>query len=324
MGLFTSYYVGIDIGRYGASGVKLKINGKKTKLISSTSILYRKEAFDGENLSDESEILHALGMIKASLKINMEDVIVSSLFPDRILFRKIELPKMPEQQISNAAKFQIVKELSISPDEITVEVDTRQKVPNLLDVSVLVVRNEDISKFNSLFFKSSLPFPDILDAGYFKFGYILKDELFEGVTFVVFEDVASTYLELFKDRVLMGIDNVIGGSKELLKDGQNANSHYQELSDKIQRLSKMMLSRFSMSDAEVEHFIFTSEMEEHLDVWHNVLGNFQMAKEVLMHREAFNISLDVPLGAYSLAIRGVTDNYKDKFLPKKGKKSKTV
>ncbi len=323
MGLFASFYVGLDIGRYGVSGVKLKKNGKKVELVSSLSIPYKKKVFDGESLSDESEILYALGVIKTSLKIGIEDVMVSALFPDRILFRKIELPTMPVQQISNAAKFQIVKELSISAEEITVEVDVRQKDLNSFDVSAFVARNEDISKFNSLFFKSALPFPDILDASYFKFNYILKDELFKGITFVVFEDIASTYLELFKNGVLVGIDNVIGGSEEIL-DGQNVNLHYQELSDKIQRLSKMMLSRFSMSNMDVDYFIFTSEMEEYLNVWQDALVNFEMAKKVLAYEEALNAEIKAPLGAYSLAIRGVTDNYKNKLLPKKSKKSKNL
>ncbi len=324
MGLFTSFYVGLDIGRYKVSGVKLKKNGKKVELVSSLSIPYKKKVFDGESLSDESEILYALGMIKTSLKIDIEDVVVSALFPDRILFRKIELPIMPVQQISNAAKFQIVKELSISAEEITVEVDVRQKDLNLFDVSAFVARNEDVSKFNSLFFKSGLPFPDILDAGYFKFNYILKDELFKGITFVVFEDIASTYLELFNNGVLIGIDNVIGGSEEISDNGQNVNSHYQELSDKIQRLSKMMLSRFSMSNMDVNYFIFTSEMEEYLNVWRDALVNFEMAKKVLAYKEALNAEIKVPSEAYSLAMRGVTDNYKNKFLPKKSKKSKSL
>ena len=324
MGLFTSFYVGLDIGRYKVDGAKLKKDGKKVELISSLSIPYKKKVFDGENLIDESEILYALGMIKTSLKIDIEDVIISALFPDRILFRKIELPKMPEQQISNAAKFQIVKELSISAEEITVEVDTRQKDLNLFDVSAFVARNEDISKFNSLFFKSGLPFPDILDAGYFKFNYILKEVLFKGITFVAFEDISSTYLELFENGILIGVDNVIGGSEEISDDGQSVNSHYQELSDKIQRLSKMMLSRFSMSNMDADYFIFTSETEDYLDVWKSALSDFQMAKEVLAYREALNAEIKVPLGAYSLAMRGVTDNHKNKFLPKKGKKSKSL
>lgn len=324
MGLFTNYYVGLDIGRYRVDGVKLKKDAKKVELISSLSIPYKKKVFDGEELIDEGEILYALGMIKTSLKINIEDVIISALFPDRILFRRIEIPTMPVQQISNAAKFQIVKELSISADEITVEVDTRQKDLNLFNVSAFVVRNEDISKFNSLFFKSGLPFPDILDAGYFKFNYILKDELFKGITFVTFEDISSTYLELFKNGVLIGVDNVIGGSEEILDNGQSVNSHYRVISDKIQRLSKMMLSRFSMSDMEVDHFVFTSEMEKYLDTWRDTLDDFQMAKEVFSYREALNAEIKAPLGAYSLAMRGVTDNHKNKFLPKKGKKSKNL
>ncbi len=325
MGLFTNFYVGLDIGRYRIDGVKLKKKGKKVKLISSASIPYTGKVFDGENLSNESEILHALGMIKSSLKIGIEDLIVSALFPDRILFRKIEIPRMPLQQISNAAKFQIVKELSISAEEITVEVDVRQKDLNLFNVSAFVVRNDDISKSNTLFFKSNLPFPDILDAGYFKFNYILKDELFKrGVTFVAFEDISSTYLELFNNGMLIGIDNVTGGSEEIFKDGQDANSHYQELSDKIQRLSKMMLSRFSMSNVDVDHFIFTSEMEGYLGVWRDALTNFQIAKETLVYKEALNTKVEAPLGAYSLAMRGVMDNRKNKLLPKKGQKSKSV
>ena len=320
MGLFTDFYVGLNIGRYQVDGVKLKKSGKKMKVVSKVSIPYKKKPFDGESLKDENEIVIALGNAGSALKINMEDVISTALFPDKILFRQIEIPNMPVQQVPNAAKFQIVKELSISPEEITVDVDVNRSMnsSNLL-ISAFVVRNEDISKFNTLFFKSALPFPDILDAGYFKFNYLLEDHLSKGLTFVVFEDISSTYMELFKDGKLVGIDSVLGGTEGITDDTDNdgIKSHYMELSDSLQKLSRMMLSRFSMSNEKIDSVICTSEFEKYIDVWCEILKELQIAKKTFSYPEIVNLELDVPLNAYSLAMRGVLDNSKTKFLSKK-------
>lgn len=320
MGLFTNFYVGLNIGRYQIDGVKLKKSGKKIDVVSKVSIPYKKRPFDGETLENENEIIITLGNVGTALKIDIEDVISTALFPDRILFRQIEIPNMPIQQVLNAAKFQIVKELSISPEEITVEVDvsTNMNTPNLV-ISAFVVRNEDISKFNSLFFKSGLPFPDILDAGYFKFNYLLEDRLSDGLTFVVFEDISSTFIEFFKDGKLVGVDSVLGGSESIIDstDSDDIESHYRELSDSLQKLSKMMLSRFSMSNEKVDSVICVSELGKYTDLWRDILSEFQIADKVFSYSEIVEPKIDVPLNAYSLAMRGVMGDSKAKLLSKK-------
>jgi hypothetical protein len=320
---FSNYYVGLDIGRYKAEGVKVRKKGKEIEMISSFSVPYENRAFDGETIADESEIALALGKIRAALKINIEDHITTALFPDRILFRKLELPVMPKDQAANAAKFQIVKELSISSEEITVEVEVKQKDVASLNVSSFVVKVEDISNFNSLLFKAGLPFPDILDAGYFKYNYIIKDELFKGVSFMAFEDISSTYVELFQDDWLIGIDSVSVGSGELDElDEESIISHYVDLNDKIQNLMRMMLSRYSMSDAVVEHFIFTSELMKNTNLWKKAMDDFGIAKNVISYDEAITVDKNLPLAAYSLAMRGVKENSKSKLLQEKSSKSK--
>ncbi|GEM_PF-1449658 len=320
MGLFTNFYVGLNIGRYKIDGVKLRKSGKKIEVVSKVSIPYKKRAFDGETLENENEVIITLGNVGTVLKIDIEDVISTALFPDRILFRQIEIPNMPMQQVLNAAKFQIVKELSISPEEITVEVDvnTSMNSSNLV-ISAFVVRNEDISKFNSLFFKSGLPFPDILDAGYFKFNYLLENRLSKGLTFVVFEDISSTFVEFFKDGRLVGVDSILGGT-ESITDSTNSDgikSHYRELSDSLQKLSKMMLSRFSMLNEKVDSVICVSELEEYSDLWCNILAELQIADKAFSYSEVVDLKIDVPLNAYSLAMRGVMGDSKAKFLSKK-------
>ncbi len=318
MGLFTNYYVGLDIGRYRIDGVKIKNGGKRTEIISKVSIPYKKNPFDGETLEDENEIITTLSGVGNALKVDIEDVISSALFPDRILFRQIEIPKMPKRQVLNAAKFQIVRELSISPAEITVEVDTNVNDSNLT-VSAFVVRNEDITKFNSLFFKSGLPFPNVLDAGYFKYNYLIEEQLSEGLVFVVFEDISSTYMELFKDGNFVGVDSVLGGSESMVNDIEidEVKSHYRELSDNLQKLSRMMLSRASMSNEKVKSVICISEFEEHIDTWRDILMEYQIADETFSYFDVVNLNFDVPLNAYSLAVRGVMGNSTVKLLPKK-------
>ncbi len=323
--LFTTFYVGLDVGRYGVEGVKLRKKGKTVEIVKSVSIPYENKAFDGESIKDEGEIILALGKAKIELNIDIEDYIVSSIFPDRILFRKFELPVMPKDQALNAVKFQIVKELSISPEEITVEIETSQKNVSSLDISSLIVKSEDISNFNALFFKASLPFPDILDAGYFKFLYLLGDDFFDDVSIVIFEDISSTYVELFKDRHLIGIDSVMGGTDgtEDLEE-EMLHAHYVELSDKVQNLVKMMLSRYSMADVVVKKAALVSEITQHLSVWKKSALAFDIAKSVSTYDELVKIKERKELMAYSLALRGVNDNSKHKLLQKKNSKNKTA
>ncbi|WP_456398942.1 hypothetical protein [Mesoaciditoga sp.] len=324
MGIFFGdYYVGLDVGRYKAEGVKLKKSGKKIETVGSITVPYANKAFDGEIIADESEIAVALGKIKMALNINIEDHITTALFPDRILFRKLELPIMPRDQAANAAKFQIVKELSISPDEINVEVEVRQKSMAALDVSSFVVKVEDISTFNGLLFKAGLPFPDILDAGYFKYNYLVRDKFFKGVSFVVVEDISSTYVELFKDDWLIGIDSIPSGSEGLEElDEDMILSHYMDLNDKIQNLARMMLSRYSMAEVVVENLIYVSEFMENVHIWEKSSNNLNLAKNVLPYDKVIVENSNLPLAAYSLAMRGVKENTKNKFLQKKGSKSK--
>ncbi len=323
--LFGNCYVGLDIGRYKVEGVKLKKKGKNLEIVSSFVSTYKNKAFDGEALIDEGEIALALGKIKAALKIDIEDHITTALFPDRILFRKLELPAMPKDQAANAAKFQIVKELSISPEEITVEIESRQKNVSSLEVSSFIVKVEDISKFNGLLFKAGIPFPDILDAGYFKFNYIIKEELLKGILFIAFEDISSTYVELFKDGWLVSIDSLSDGSEGVDElDEESILSHYVELTDRVQNLTRMMLSRYSMADEVVDTFIFISEKKKNLDFWKKGILKFDMAKRIIPYDEAVNVNKNLPLAAYSLAIRGVSENSKGKLLQKKSSKGKII
>ncbi|WP_036222914.1 hypothetical protein [Mesoaciditoga lauensis] len=323
--LFSNYYVGLDVGRYKVEGVKLRKKGKEVEVVSSFSVPYENKAFDGENIVDESEIAIALGKTKMALKIDIEDHITTALFPDRILFRKLELPTMVKEQAMNAAKFQIVKELSISSEEIAVEIEAKQKDISSLDVSSFIVKVEDVSKFNSLLFKAGIPFPDILDAGYFKFNYIMKEEFFKGILIIAFEDISSTYVEIFKDNWLVGIDSVTGGSEGLEKlDEISILSHYADLNDRIQNLVRMMFSRYSMADMVADHFIFISELRKNNDFWAKAINNFEVAKEIVPYEEAVTVDKNLPLAAYSLAMRGVNENSKGKLLQKKGSKGKTV
>ncbi len=321
--LFTTFYVGVDVGRYAVEGVKVKKKGKAVEIVKSVLVPYENKAFEGDSIADEGEIALALGKVKNALEIDIEDYIVSAIFPDRILFRKLELPTMPRDQALNAAKFQIVKELSISPEEITVEIEANQKALSSMEISSFIVKNEDISRFNNLFFKANVPFPDVLDAGYFKFLYLLRDNFFDGVSVVVFEDISATYVELFQKKRLIGIDNIMGGTEgtEYLDEEELA-SHYEELSDKVQNLVKMMLSRYSMAEVNVKNAVLVSEIRQHLTMWKKVMENFEIAEDVKSYDEAAIVKK--PLIAYSLALRGVNENSKHKFLQKKDSKGKTA
>lgn len=323
MAILGTHYVGFDIGRYGVGGVKVKKNGKKTDVVSQTYIPYEIRAFDGETLVDEGELVVAMSKVGEILKINVEDFIVSALFPDRILFRQIKLPNMARQQVINAAKFQIVKELSISPEEITVEVDTNAAAEDDM-LSVFVVRNEDINRFNSLFVKAALPLPDIVDAGYLKFNYLLEEKFPAGVSFVAFEDGASTYLELFKNGKLIAIDSIAGGADDIFDaDEISVGLHYSQTNEELQRLLKMMMSRHSMSNEDVKTFICVSEMKKYNEFWFESAKDFNLAEETIEYGAGFGIDPVFPMGAYNLAIRGVFRDAKIEFLQKKAAKNKT-
>lgn len=278
---------------------------------------YSKKVFEGDELIDENEIISSLVRIGKELKIDVEDFIVTSIFSDKVLFRQIKMPKIEKKsQIIDATKFQIVKELSISSSSITVDVDIANEGNNL-NVSSFVVRNEDIERLKSFFSKSGIPVPDIIDAGYFKFNYLIEDKFGPGIYFLVLEDSVSTYLEFFKDGKFISIDSVSGGSDELRENNPvDAKVHYLQLSDDIQRLSRMLLSRYSMQNEFINTTICASENMKYVDEWISALSEADIG-QVKNYFEFVDIDKNMALGAYNLAMRGAAQIAKVKFLHKK-------
>ncbi|MGC8545251.1 hypothetical protein [Athalassotoga sp.] len=309
LGIFSTFYVGIDIGRYKIEGVKIKKSGKNLQFINQVSVPYSTKVFDDDEIVDENEIISSLGKVGKTLKVDVEDFIVTSIFNDKVLFRQMKMPKMTKKnQIIDAAKFQIVKELSISSANITVDVDVLQETDNL-SVSAFIVRNEDIEKFKNFFFKANLPMPDILDAGYFKFNYLVEKKLGSGISVLAFEDNASTYIQIFKDGRFIVIDSIPMGTAEFEEDNPAAeNIHYLQLSDEVQRLVRMLISRQSLQ-MPVNNVICVSEKMGHVDEWVKNLKEADMGN-ISSYCDFAGLKKDVPAGAYSLAMRGVLQNAK--------------
>ncbi len=317
LNIFSNFYVGIDIGRYKIDGVKIKYNGKRSEIIAVNSIPYSKKIFDGDELVDENEIINGLQEIGRSLKIDIEDFITTAIFSDKVLFRQLKMPNMRnKKQIIEAAKFQIVKELSISSSNITVDIDLTGK-GNELNISAFIVRNEDIEKFKSFFVRANLPIPDILDAGYFKFNYLLEGKIKYGLSFFAFEDSMSTYLQIFRNGKFLSIDSITGGSEELREENiTDARVHYLQLSDDIQRIARILISRYGLSNENIENFVCISEREEYLNEWVESLKEMDLGK-VSNYYDFVSLKRDIPAGAYSMAMRGALDNAKSKLLHKK-------
>lgn len=316
LNIFSNFYVGIDIGRYKIEGVKVK-SGKRSEIISSYSFPYARKVFDGDELVDENELINKLQEIGTALKIDIEDFITTAMFSDKVLFRQLKMPKISKKsQIIEAAKFQIVKELSISSSNITVDVDLINE-ENDLSVSTFIVRNEDIERFKNFFLRANLPIPDIIDAGYFKFNYLLETRLGEGISFLVFEDSLSTYLQLFKDGKFLSIDSINGGADDL-KEGNSidAKVHYLQLSDDVQRLARILISRYGLSNENISNFICISERNDYIGEWVESLKEMDLGK-VSTYYEFNSLDKAIPAGAYSMAMRGVLKNAKNKFLSKK-------
>lgn len=302
-GIFSNFYVGIDIGRYKIEGVKIKKSGKKLQFIGQVSMPYSTKVFDGDEMIGENEIVLSLAKVGSALKIDIEDFIVTSIFNDKVLFRQMKMPKMTKKnQIIDAAKFQIVKELSIPSTSISVDVDILEG-ENDLSVSTFIVRNEDIEKFKNFFFKANLPMPDILDAGYFKFNYLVESKLGSGISFLVFEDNASTYLQLFKNGKFITIDSTSMGTADFESNDVSEDIHYLQLSDEIQRLSRILISRQSFQES-VNNVICVSEKTDLID---RLVRNLKEADigNVVGYADFVGLRKDIPAGAYSLAMRGV-------------------
>ncbi len=314
LGIFSTFYVGIDIGRYKVDGVKIKKSGKKLQLISQASIPYPTKIFDGDEIINENEIALSLSKVGNALKVDVEDFIVTSIFNDKVLFRQMKMPKMTKKsQIIDAAKYQIVKELSISAANITVDVDILRESDDLT-VSAFIVRNEDIEKFKSFFLKANLPMPDILDAGYFKFNYLVENKL-TGISLLVFEDGTSTYIQLFKDGKFMAIDSINVGTNEFEENNLVPRDvHYLQLSDEIERLSRLLISRNALQGP-LSNVICTSEKMEYVDELVKNLKETSIGDNVINYVDFANLKKDIPPAAYSLAMRGVV-NAKNQFLPK--------
>ncbi|WP_161848204.1 type IV pilus biogenesis protein PilM [Athalassotoga saccharophila] len=314
LNIFSNFYVGIDIGRYKIDGVKIKHNGKRSEIIAVHSVPYSNKVFDGDELVNENEIINGLAEIGRSLKIDIEDFITTAIFSDKVLFRQLKMPNMRnKRQIIEASKFQIVKELSISSSNITVDVDLLGE-GNGLSISAFIVRNEDIEKFKSFFVRSNLPIPDILDAGYFKFNYLLEEKVRHGLSFFAFEDSMSTYLQIFRNGKFLSIDSVTGGSEELNND-IDARMHYLQLSDDVQRLTRILISRYGLSNENIENFICISERNEYLNEWVESLKEMDLGK-VSDYYDFVSLKREIPAGAYSMAMRGALENAKGKLLHK--------
>ncbi|WP_428006953.1 hypothetical protein [Athalassotoga sp.] len=316
LNIFSEFYVGIDIGRYKIDGVKIKHNGKRSDIIGVHSVPYSSKVFDGDEIVNEDEIINGLVEIGKFLKIDIEDFITTAIFSDKVLFRQLKMPKMRnKKQIIEAAKFQIVKELSISSSNITVDVDLLGE-GNGLSISTFIVRNEDIEKFKSFFVRSNLPVPDILDAGYFKFNYLLESKINHGLSFFAFEDSMSTYLQIFRNGRFLSIDSVTGGSEELRENNAvDARVHYLQLSDDIQRIARILISRYGLSNENIENFVCISERDEYLNEWVESLKEMDLGK-VNDYYDFVSLKREIPAGAYSMAIRGALENAKSKFLHK--------
>ncbi len=304
LGIFSTFYVGIDIGRYKVEGVKIKKSGKKLQLISQTSIPYPTKIFDGDEIINENEIILSLAKVGNALKIDVEDFIVTSIFNDKVLFRQMKMPKMTQKSlIIDAAKYQIVKELSISSANITVDVDILKETDDL-SISAFIVRNEDIEKFKSLFLKANLPMPDILDAGYFKFNYLVENKLGSGISLFIFEDNTSTYVQLFKDGKFIAIDSISVGTSEFEENNLvPKNIHYLQLSDEIERLARLLISRNALQEP-LNNVICASERMEYVDELVKNLKEASMGN-VSCYIDFVDLKKDIPAGAYSLAMRGV-------------------
>lgn len=266
---------------------------------------------------DENEIVSSLVKIGKELKINVEDFIVTSIFSDKVLFRQTKMPKIEKKsQIIEATKFQIVKELSISSSSITVDVDVTNE-DNNLNVSSFIVKNEDIERSKSFFSKAGLPEPDIIDAGYFKFNYLMEDKLGPGLSFFALEDSTSTYLEFFKDGKFISIDSVSGGIGEISENNSvDAKVHYLQLSDDVQRLSRIFLSRYSMQNEFINTTICASENMEYIEEWISALKEADVG-QVKNYFDFVGIDKNTAAGAYSLAMRGAIQIAKVKFLHQK-------
>ncbi|MCL4408267.1 MAG: hypothetical protein M1521_06505, partial [Thermotogae bacterium] len=72
LGIFSTFYVGIDIGRYKIEGVKIKKSGKNVQLINQVSVPYSTKVFDGDEIVDENEIILSLGKVGKTLKVDVE------------------------------------------------------------------------------------------------------------------------------------------------------------------------------------------------------------------------------------------------------------
>jgi len=308
LGIFSTFYVGIDIGRYKVEGTKIKKSGKKIQFINQVSAPYVTKVFNGDEIINEDEIISSLTKVGRALKVDVEDFIVTSIFSDKVLFRQMKMPKMTKKsQIIDATKYQIVKELSISPANITVDVDVLKETDDL-SVSAFIVRNEDIEKFKSFFFKANLPMPDVLDAGYFKFNYLVEKKIGSGISLLIFEDSTSTYLQLFKDGRFIAIDSVNLGTNEFEENVTSENIHYLQLSDEIRRLAKILISRTSLQEP-LNNVICASEKMEYVGELVKNLKEADM-ENVSCYIDFIDLKKDIAAGAYSLAMRGVIQGAK--------------
>jgi len=350
--IFYRDSVGLEISNYFINAIKLRKTGKKIRIISKTSVQI---PYDIDIFVEPEKAVDFLKKVKQEIHFDIEDILVTNLGPERVLFRKLSLPKMNKKQTISAARFQINRELMIPLEDIVIDVFEIEQKNNMVDYGAFIARRMYIKTLVDMLTNSGFDEPDVIDVDYLKHIYLIDKKNLAGYNFLVVESLSGIVVMMtingklslvetssisLDDIVNMLIDNygvttdealsIIKNGSEIGAFGKQINElldfHYRDTVYEVEKLIRSMINSNEIPQ-DIRFKVFLLSVNERLSAEFvkyareiGLMGNapistFPFKKNVP--------TKGIPLGALGLAYRGVMEIGKGEFASEKIAEVKT-
>ncbi len=215
------YFTGIDIGQSGIRIAEIERNRDVLSLNKLISTEYEEELIKEGMIVDPEKMANLLNDLLDSNGISRRYV-VSNIFPERILARRVQIPQMPYEEIRNALKYLSVEELPFDIEEVDMDYSVVGELERdgelSLDVVIFVTKKDTLSSIVSILKGAKIKNLMIIDIEYLALLYTLDLDLNEGENNVLLRmGKYSTDVCLLKGDNVILVRNMPYGGEEMTR-----------------------------------------------------------------------------------------------------------
>jgi len=341
--------LGIEITSFYVSHVKLRKKGKRLKILNSGIKFAKYTADEGER---HEQILQFLKEIKKEAKYDIEDILVVNFPMDELLFWRMTLPKMNEEQMKNAAKIQINKELNVPIEDIILDFVDIGVSGVMKDLGIFITKVQTVNRIVSMLRSAGFDEPDVVDVDFLKYLHLCDKnrfstldfvaiESFEGTTIAIIQEGKIAWMEvspislmelayMLSDNYGVSVENalkILAEGSEIGSFGKDVSeildAHYRNTGLEIEKLIRSFASSRKMDIGKATLYLFSvnlrmsNEFAKYIENT-GILGGIPV--RVLPLRNDVPV-FSAPIGALGLAYRGVMEVGEGIFISKE--KAKT-